>query len=103
MVAAKKSAFTSASRAFWMSSSPIGAMQSVGGDMILVFWIAPWTRSASSRVTSEGRRELATPALLQISPATRAETREKSFDRQPLRLRDRVSRKACMSTPSSTP
>ncbi len=33
----------------------------------------------------------------------RPETREKSFIRQPRTLRERVSRKACMSTPSSTP
>jgi hypothetical protein len=78
-------------------------MQSVGGAMIFVAWMARWTFSASSRPISWGRRVAATPAVLQISSASRGDTREKSPERQARRLRACVSRSICMSTPSSTP
>ena len=71
--------------------------------MILVTWIALWTLSDSSRLISPGRRELATLAFWQTSSTMRLETREKSFIRQPRRLRALVSRNICISTPSSTP
>jgi len=98
-----QSASTSARSARSISVSPIGAMQSVGGAMIFVAWIARWIASASSRVISEGLRELAIFAAAQISSAVRPDTREKSFARQPRRFRAVVSRNICISTPSSTP
>ena len=78
-------------------------MQSIGGAMIFVAWIAVWTFSASSRVISEGRRLSGTPAFWQISSAVLEETRLKSDDRHERRLRAVVSRNICIKTPSSTP
>ena len=78
-------------------------MQSIGGAMIFVVWIAAWIFSASSREISEGRRLSDTRAFLQISSAVRDDTRLKSPDRHERRLRAVVSRSICISTPSSTP
>ena len=78
-------------------------MQSVGGAMIFVAWIARCTRSASSRGMSALRRLPGTFARAQISSAMRPETRLKSLCRQARRLRALVSRNICISTPSSTP
>ena len=81
----------------------MGAMQSIGGAMIFVFWIASWTFSASSRLTSEGRRVGATRAASQMFLAVLEDTRLKSPERQERRFRAFVSRNICISTPSSTP
>ena len=72
----------------------MGAMQAVGGDMIRVCRMPTWMRSASSRVISDGRRDVGTCARRQISLATRGDTREKSFVRRELLLR-RAARCGC--------
>ncbi len=81
----------------------MGAMQSVGGDMILVAAIALCSASALERLSLEGRARGEMPALATISCARRLETRLNSDARKPVMLRDFDSRSHCMSTPSSTP
>ena len=92
-----------ARNALWSSSSPMGAMQSVGGAMILVRAIALCSASASARSIACGRRLVSSRAFLQTSAAVRVETRLNSAPRKPDRLRLLVSRSICIITPSSTP
>jgi hypothetical protein len=81
----------------------MGAMQSVGGAMMRVAWIALWIFSASSRWMSPGRRLGDTPAVSQMVAEVLDDTRLKSPERHERTLRALVSRNICISTPSSTP
>src|SRR5207247_10073241 len=86
-----------------MSRSPIGLRQSVGGDINLADCIASWRAFACSRTMDFGFVSGSSPAVSQISFATREETRTNSSSRKAASLYDFVSFIMAIRVPSSIP
>ena len=73
-------------RPFFIRMSPMGERQSVGGDMMLIFSMAPRIRLAGSSLSFEGFVVSGTSASVHIFLAVVYDTLENSFTKKEVSL-----------------